>query len=807
MLWPQASAPTRADYAIRRERVARRLREAAQKRVTLLIAQEGFGKSTALAHFLEECAAPSVHYRAAPGTASLAAFLRGFADASIAVVPGMRQSFPIAYERAMRAESPAGIFVPWFVEHTAGSKLIVALDDLHCAPGEEITRFLIQAIESAGEGLSWILADRARRFVVPRWLATGISDMPIDETELTFVPQDIAELASVLGCTTAPGDFLKLQAATAGRASSVRLALASPQRRPATRFEDLAPCDELGRRLLLNLLNPTFFIRASVLDEVDLAMLRRGGWQDASLDLNVLQRAGLLEPIVDERYRWESGFHEIVLRELRNRGDATVCDAMLAAAEAFERSERYAEALKYYADVDDREAVLRILKRHGLGLLDNGNTEVVRSCMERFVGADPRGAALTGVAAALESQIGHYDTADAWYRQAVASAGNLEVKIALVYRWSLGLLRRGKSECVELLERYAEVPSRLQAALHATLAAAYTMMDKLDDARRWAWRARETIDGSAVGGIDRARTLHQIAYVSLRCGEYADAKRFANEVVVIALHEGNYDLAGRAYSVLYELAGCIECDPTEARRYIDLVADNATKSGDVKARTWTLLAALDIEAERGNVVAMRELEEALNRLDVIQNPEGTHDVLLPVEALRSAWRCDFARAHRLVAENAEAQPTADRRALGFAEVALYAAAAGLHEEARAAIDSADWSLMNASETRQAFQAQAYLVLASALSLGIENASSRLKKLSDGKLALPNSVDALVRAVQSIVDAWSGSENHGEILNALESLERAHLGGIARLFEALPSPQPQSKVFVKYSEDGTLDSLA
>lgn len=794
MLWPQASAPSRADYAIRRERVTRRLREATQRRAALLVAPEGFGKSTALAHFLEAVTTPSVHYRAAPGTISLAAFLRGLADAAVAVVPGMRQSFPIAYERAMRAESSASVFVPWLVEHTAGRRLIIALDDLHCAPSEEVTRFLTQAIEAAGQGVSWIIADRGKRFVMPRWLATGISDMPIDETELTFIPQDIADLASSLECPAAPGDFLKLQAATAGRASFVRLALASPQRRLSARFDDLALCDELGRRLLLNLLNPSFFIRASVFDEVDLAMLRRAGWQDASLDLNVLQRAGLLEPIADERLRWESGFHEIVLRELRNRGDAAVCDAMLAAAEAFERSERYADALRYYADVDDREAVLRILKRHGLGLLDNGNVDIVRSSMERFVGSEPRGAALTGISAALESQIGHYDTADAWYRQAVASAGNIEVKIALVYRWSLGLLRRGKSECVELLERYAEVPSRLKGALHATLAAAYTMMDRLDDARRWAWRARETIEESSVGGIDRARTLHQIAYVSLRCGDYADAKRFANEVVVIALHEGNYDLAGRAYSVLYELAGCIECDPVEARRYVDLVADNATKSGDIKARTWTLLAALDIEAERGNVVAMRDLEEALNRLDVVQNPEGTHDVLLPVEALRSAWCGDFARAHRLVAENAEAQPTPDRRALGFAEVALYAAAAGLHEDARAAIDSADWSLMNASETRQTFQAQAYLILASALSLGMESARLRLKKFDDRQLALPNSVDALMRAVQSIVEAWDGSDNHGDVLNALRALEIAHLGGIARLFEALPSPP--GKVFVK-----------
>lgn len=788
MLSPHLSAGSGADYRIRRERIMRRMREAASRRVALIAAPPGFGKSTALAQFLELSEAHAIHYRVAPGTETVAAFLRGLADASTDILPGLRQSFAIVYERAMRSTSGASVFASWLVEHASGSSVTIAIDDLHHAPSEEITRFIIQAVEMAETEISWILADRTMRFAFPRWLASGVAGMPLDESDLTFTPSEIEELAAVMEARADAGDTLKLATMTAGRAASLRLALGSPTPRYSTRYDDSALCESLGRALLSSLRNPSLFVRSAVFDDIDLQLLRAAGWEYAESDVAALERAGCLEPIAPQCSRFESGFHELLLRELATKGDAAVADAMLGAAEAFERSGRYAEALSYYATVDDREAVVRLLKRQGLQLVDAGSADVVRSCMERFVDPETRSGVLVAVNAVLAAQIGHYDAAESWFKRAIASTADPELKAALVYRHALELLRRGKTDCIEVLERSAERPGRLAAALQATLATAYAIADRLDEARHWAWRARETLETEPTLRLDRARTIHQIAYVALRCGDYPEAKRFASEAVTIALHDGNYDLVSRAYSVLFELAHAIECDPVEALRYIELVADSAAKSGDVKVRVWAIMGALCNEAERGNMRAVRALEEALGAVDVVQNPDETSLALLPMEAMRAAWSRDFARAHALLVESAEVQATPDRRAMRFAEVALYAAAAGMRDQARDGIDSADWALNDAAPaTRYALQAQAYLVLACALSSSAERAQARLERLEAKQITLPVAIEALFRAARAIVKNWAGVPNHGEVLDALAAMRAAHLGGIAELFEALPLP--------------------
>ncbi len=777
-------------YCIRRERIMLRMREAASQRVMLLTAPAGFGKSTALTQYLQSSEACVLRYRVAPGAATLAAFLRGLADTAIEILPGLRQSFAIVYERAMRSPSATSVFAAWLAEHANGRTMTFAMDDLHHAPGEEITRFLVSAIEKTGAGISWILADRTNRFAVPRWLAAGTSAMPIDERALTFTPSEIDELAVAVGASLKTGDTLKLATMTAGRAASLRLALAAPVLRLSTHYDDAALCEELGRALLASLRNPAFLLRVAVFDEVEMPMLRAAGWEDAGADVDALLRAGCLEQLAEGTYRFESGFHDLLLRQLRSRGDAAVADAMLAAAEVFERCGRYASALSYYGMIDDREAVVRLLKRHGLRLVDSGNADVVRTCMDRFVGAEPRSGVLMAVNAVLAAQIGHYDAAEAWFDRAIALTGDPELRAALVYRHALELLRRGKTDCIESLEEYANRPGRLAAALQATLATAYAIASRLDDARRWVWRARATLERESTLRLERARTIHQVAYVALRCGEYSEAKRFASEAVAVALHDGNFDLASRAYSVLFELAYAIECDPIEALRYIELVADSAAKSGDVQVRVWAMMGAICAEAERGNMPAVRALEESLNAVDIVQNPEETSAALLPIEALRAAWRRDFARSYGLLAESAEVQATPDRRAMRFAEVALYAAAAGMHDEARTAIDSADWALRSDGDpTRYALVAQAYLALAVALSMGAAIACERLDRFDAKQLELPASMHALIRGARAVVENWNGAPNHDEVLDAFTAMRASQLGGIAALFEALPLPQP------------------
>ncbi len=448
---------------------------------------------------------------------------------------------------------------------------------------------------------------------------------------------------------------------------------------------------------------------------------------------------------------------------------------------------RYAEVLSRYSAAGDREAMLRLLHRHGMTLIDSGGADVVRECLSRFTGEGEHTAELAAVRAALASQVGHHDTAEAWFNRAITLAHDPELEASLVYRSSLDLLRRGRTECIESLERCAARPGNLQTELLATLATAYAMANRIEDARRCAWQAREQI-GRSVRACREPRTLHQIAYVALRAGETDEAKHFAREAVSFALRQGNYDLASRAYSILYELAYFIECDPAQALRYIEAVGDCAAKSGDVHVRIWVTMGALYIEADRGNAKAMHALENSLNAVDIVTTPEETSEALLPVKALCHGWNGEFAQAHRMLSQSAEVQVTAERRALRFAEIALYAAAAGFREEARTPIESADSALVEArSGTRHALQAQAYLVLAAALANGTAAAEPRLTRFFQNRLDVSPAMQSLARAVRAIFDYWSGARNHGEVLESLGAMRERDFGGIARLLEALPAP--------------------
>ncbi len=387
--------------------------------------------------------------------------------------------------------------------------------------------------------------------------------------------------------------------------------------------------------------------------------------------------------------------------------------------------------------------------------------------------------------ALLASRMGHHDAAEAWFKSAIDSAPDAESKAALVYRSALATLRRGRTDAIPMLERYARIPTALSAALNATLATAYVLADRPEEARRIAHRARDVLT-TEEPVAQRPRTLYQIAYVGLRTGDFTEAKTFAHEAVEAARRVKDNDLLARGYSLLYEIAHHIDCDPAAALRYVELVDACASQTGDVYVRAWALMAAFFIEIEAGNDKAARVREQALSVIDIVQSAELTSETLVPGQALRSAWQRDFSRAHRLVAESAESQGTPDRRACRFAKAALYAAAAGEIGPARDAIESAEWTIAHSRfKSKAHVEALAYCALAAALATGVESAEKPMRRLRALRSEVPRSMEALIDAVEAIYESWSGAANHSALLDAFAALRAEYLGGISMLLEVLP----------------------
>lgn len=399
-----------------------------------------------------------------------------------------------------------------------------------------------------------------------------------------------------------------------------------------------------------------------------------------------------------------------------------------------------------------------------------------------------RSAATIAAHAMLASRMGHHDAAEAWFNLAIERAADVESKATLVYRAALAQVRRGRTDMIARLEQYADCVCTLSAALNATLATAYVIADRPADAIRRAYRARDTLAGSD-RSAQRSRTLYQIAYVALRTGELNEAKTFAREAVESARRDGDYDTAARGYSLLYELAYIVDCDPRRALRYLRMVDVCAERSGDTHVRAWATMGAFYIAIEAGDMKEALAYERALSAIDIVQSAEETSEALVPAQALRWAWGGDFQRAYSLVAESGESQISPDRRARRFAEAALYAAAGGMTAAARAAIESADWTFSNNTfKTKGYITARAFLALAVALVLGVEAARPRIAQLVALRGEAPPAIGAFIDATRAVVANWSGDRNHEELLAAFAGLREQYLGGLSMLLEALPVPQ-------------------
>ena len=219
---------------------------------------------------------------------------------------------------------------------------------------------------------------------------------------------------------------------------------------------------------------------------------------------------------------------------------------------------------------------------------------------------------------------------------------------------------------------------------------------------------------------------------------------------------------------------------------LEAVGDCAAKSGSLFNQLISLVASLEIEIERNNEDAAELIDRKLRTLDVSFAGRTTYDALLPTQALRETWAGDFATAHRLLASSADQHWSPDRRALRFAEVAVYAAAAGLESEALDALRSAADCLRECLEIDLRLQrARLYAALASIVLGRTEAAREMLDIVDATPQRLSRRLVALRRTIGALFERYRGARNHNELLGYLKEMGDCGFAGVARAIAVLP----------------------
>lgn len=777
------------------DRLHARIDLAMRAPITLVVADEGLGKSTLIRDHLALRAVSHLRFTAGPEHAAPAELLRGLAATFRNVCPALARSTGPASLQLERGDGEA-VATAWAREHLIDVTATVVLDDLHNVLTEpRCAAFLGALIQATIPRMRWVLAVRdAAALPVPRWLASGSCDLPIESEELRLQPDEIATAFARAGISLSADQARALFAATEGWPLGLRVALA--RGRPSAKLtrDDVYDglVDAALRRFTEEERARVYEIAcAGRFDGVLLAALEC----DAQLG-PALADAELVHELDDETYAFYEPCRSRLLQRVDELGTERRTAVLDRAASALARVERWPEAISLRIRAGDEERLAAAVDRRGFKALDRGDVAVAAAALTALGDATlmrhPTALAIKAALASLEES---FDVSEAWFRLAIDTARDDERR-EIVLRYAMDLVRRGRPDAIELLRAEAVKETRAHAdadaALWALLGTAYVSEHRLAEAREAVRHALVRLPGVDDDAL-RARILHQASYVALNDGDHAGAKALAERALARADETFSYDLAARALSVLFNVAMLHEDDVPAARAALRRLEEAGRKAGSDGLRLYAILNAYSIEVDAGDVAALERLHAQLGEMQVLLTPMVSEG-LLPAQALRAAWDGRFEHAYEMLAPGAEKLFDDDRIAYRWAEVAVYGAAAGKGDGARVAIARSRESLGRlAVDQPLAVRTAAYLALAETL-LGDDEAAGRaLTAAHFAAVSAHGRIRTLVEAIAAFCECRAGGIASVLLLgDRLDELERCELGGVARFIGRLPmsSVEPQ-----------------
>jgi tetratricopeptide (TPR) repeat protein len=750
----------------------RRLTDAACKPLAVVVAPAGFGKSTLLRAFAASRSAVFVDL--AIGEATFRDAVRLMCEGLADVAPGARLAFAGAYARAAERGQQTSSLGRWLARYLEGIGITIVVDAVDRLGGETraFAEFAEALVHDDRRGPHLVVAAReGADLPVPRWFADDLIAMPIGADDLRWTVLHARDAARQAGVILDQRSLERIVAAANGRPFDIVYAIHTGS--------TPIPNDDPGKTLFRSLQpdHRAYVLETCLLRFLDEDVLTAAGLPPYPLAAAHSRLGGLIVRRDETGYRYDEALRvraETILRAdpvaYRRVAERTV--------DALEAVGRLREALNQARTAHLADRVHRLLREHGLGLDDRGDVDAVDAALE-ILPDTAEDAVVLLLRATRESRLGRTDTSEAWFRQAIDRAQTRAISAEAAYRLAREIVRRGRSDAVELLEPYAGDESlalEQRCAILSVLAEAYLIAHRRDDAREALRRALDSADRLDVGA--RAHLFTRASYVELYAGDSARAKTFATAGAELAESASLYVVAFGSYSVLYNVA-YDEGGPSESLAYLERLAHCAIRSGNLDFHLYAIVATYELQVERGDVAAIERLERDLREFDVHYGASPTLEGLLPSRALVTAWKGAFAPAYSILAPSGRQQPYTDREALRWAEIALYAGAAGMSDAAEDALRQFDHAYVSADQISQ-HTVRAAIVARLAAALIGSTCVPPPEVPAAGRLA------ALSHAVDVVIARWNREAGADALLNALEELRRNELWGMAKLFAALPA---------------------
>lgn len=404
--------PPRRSKAVLRPRLIERLNEGVHRKLTLISASAGYGKTTLVSEWLADCPQPAAWLSLEEGDNDPARFLTYLIAALRTIGANIGESLFGALQSPQPPPTESIISALLNEINAISDHFVLVLDDYHVIDAGPIDNAIAFLLERMPPQMHLVIATREDPLLPLARLRVRDQLTELRATDLRFTFAEAAEfLGQVMGLNLSTENIALLESRTEGWIAGLQLAALSMQghQDPAGFIKSFTGShhfvlDYLVEEVLQqqSASIQTFLLRTSILDRLcgplcD-AVLGRGAGENTALSsygqetLEYLEHANLfIVPLDNERrwYRYHHLFADLLRKRLRQSLASSLVDdergvdeLHIRASIWYEENGLEIEAFHHAAAAKDTERAARLMEGEGMPLLFRGAVAPVMNWLD-----------------------------------------------------------------------------------------------------------------------------------------------------------------------------------------------------------------------------------------------------------------------------------------------------------------------------------------------------------------------------------------------------------------------------------------
>ncbi len=370
-----------------------------QKNIILLSAPAGFGKTTLLTEWCNQCGSPVAWLTLDENDSDLMRFLTHIVYAISYIVNDFEKKvLPLLLPPSKPTrEMMLAIFINVLAEKTP--EMVLVLDNLHLVENQSVHEFLQRISENLPQKVHLILASREDpKFPLGR-LRTSQRLIEIRADDLRFLTEECVVLMNKLDCTHLSIEEMEvITQRTEGWAAGLQMAALSLKNHPnpARFIQDFSGSNryimdylvgEVWQRLTAEM--QSFILQTSFLTRMNASLCEAlTSRKDSQRILEDLERANLFVTALDDErdwYRYHHLFADLLQKKLVSEFPSRLPELQKTASEWFSAHEDLGEAIQLALAAKEYPQAAGLVQRHAVSTLMHSQI----STLEKWVDSIP----------------------------------------------------------------------------------------------------------------------------------------------------------------------------------------------------------------------------------------------------------------------------------------------------------------------------------------------------------------------------------------------------------------------------------